>query len=271
MTLALASQPRPRHGKMRAENVTRGSHLHSRECKRVRGNEPKLSQMDSHFGSYSPKCLKSNFKGQHSLDWKVPYTIGKILRHRYLKWALMIHLSIYNTNYGKKKGWESKCQFDSWPLKVRNRLEIRDYKCHITYPWKVLEKGYNFSLNLTSIGGLHKKLWASKVARVSILGFFRHWTWKSLEKWHLGVAPMGNHTEYYKEEGGGFPKFGPWWVLWVHVCPWLTRAPKVLQLDTILLGFSLCKSRWIIDSLVICPNPHPIDITHLFYPRIATS
>jgi hypothetical protein len=25
----------------------------------------------------------------------------------------MIHLNIYNTSYGQKKGWESKCQFDS--------------------------------------------------------------------------------------------------------------------------------------------------------------
>jgi hypothetical protein len=26
------------------------------------------------------------------------------------------------------------------------------------------------------------------------------------------------------------PKFGLWWVLWVHVCLWLVYAPKVLQL-----------------------------------------
>jgi len=28
------------------------------------------------------------------------------------------------------------------------------------------------------------------------------------------------------------PKFGPWWVLWVHVCPWLICAPKMFQLRT---------------------------------------
>jgi hypothetical protein len=26
------------------------------------------------------------------------------------------------------------------------------------------------------------------------------------------------------------PKFGPWWVLWVHVCSWFVHAPKVFQL-----------------------------------------
>jgi hypothetical protein len=31
---------------------------------------------------------------------------------------------IHNTSYGQKKGRESKCQFDSQPLKVRNRFEL---------------------------------------------------------------------------------------------------------------------------------------------------
>jgi hypothetical protein len=40
---------------------------------------------------------------------------------------------------------------------------------HATYFWKTINKGYNFALNLTSIGGLNKKLWASKMAKVPIL------------------------------------------------------------------------------------------------------
>jgi hypothetical protein len=28
------------------------------------------------------------------------------------------------------------------------------------------------------------------------------------------------------------PKSGPWWILWVRICPWLVLAPKVLQLCT---------------------------------------
>jgi hypothetical protein len=31
-------------------------------------------------------------------------------------------------------------------------------------------------------------------------------SWKSQEKWHLDVAPMANHKEYYKGEDGGFPQ-----------------------------------------------------------------
>jgi hypothetical protein len=29
-------------------------------------------------------------------------------------------------------------------------------------------------------------------------------------KWCLDVAPVANDREYYKVEGGGFPKSGPW-------------------------------------------------------------
>jgi hypothetical protein len=39
------------------------------------------------------KYLKSNLRGQNSLDREVPYTIEKILRLRCLKWTYMTHLS----------------------------------------------------------------------------------------------------------------------------------------------------------------------------------
>jgi len=53
---------------------------------------------------------------------------------------------------------------------------------------------------------VHKKLWASKVEGVSILGILGLSTWESQEKCHLGVVPMVNLKEYYKGEGGGFPQ-----------------------------------------------------------------
>jgi hypothetical protein len=91
------------------------------------------------------------------LNLIVFYTIGNILKRRCLKWACMIHLSTYNTSYGRNKGQKSKCQLDSQPLKVKNRLDLGAYKgaCHISL--ETFDKGYNFALNLTLIGGLHKK------------------------------------------------------------------------------------------------------------------
>jgi len=43
---------------------------------------------------WTSKFLESNFKGQNSLDWRVPYIIGNLLEHRCLKWACTSHLSI---------------------------------------------------------------------------------------------------------------------------------------------------------------------------------
>ncbi len=60
-------------------------------------------------------------------------------------------------------------QIDSL-TKVENRLNFLMCWWHDTYCWKVLDKGYNFALDLTSIGNLHAKLWASKVTRDPILG-----------------------------------------------------------------------------------------------------
>jgi len=71
-----------------------------------------------------------------------------------------------------------------------------------------------------------------------------------------------------REKGSGSPKFGPWWILWVNVCPWLVRAPKVLQLCTNQLVVCLYMFIWNIDLLVIHPNPHPGTLTHPFHPQM---
>jgi hypothetical protein len=44
------------------------------------------------------------------------------------------------------------------------------FKWRATYFLKALDKGYNFSIDLISIRGLHTKLWTSKVIGVPILG-----------------------------------------------------------------------------------------------------
>ncbi len=78
--------------------------------------------------------------------------------------------------------------------------------CHI--PLESSQQGYNFALDLTSIEGLHTKLWASKVVGVLVLGILGiGLPLESPEtKWHLGAGPMAKHKVYYKGEGGGFPQ-----------------------------------------------------------------
>jgi hypothetical protein len=92
------------------------------------------------------------------MDWELLYTIGKLLELKGPKWVHMVHLDIWNTSYGQKKGRESNRQFDFRPLKVKNCPNFLTCRWRATYRWKALNEGYNFALNLISIQGLHAKL-----------------------------------------------------------------------------------------------------------------
>jgi len=152
------------------------------------------------------KFSKGDFTNQNSLDRDVPYIIGNLLELRCLKWAHMTHLDTLNTSYGQKKGWELNWQFDFQPLKVRNHPYFLLCRWHATYHWKALDEGYNFSFNFISIGGVKTKLWAPKVAGVSILGIPRLPLGSPRTKCHLNAGPVAIHKVYYKGEGGGFPQ-----------------------------------------------------------------
>jgi len=142
------------------------SHIHILGNETMWGIQPTHSQVDSHFGSWNPSVV-SNFQkviSRVKTHWIEDFLIP--LKSSCLKWAHMIHLSACNTSYGRKKGWESKCQFDFWPLKVGNCLTLGVCREFLTYRWKVLDKGYNFALDFTLIKGFHKELWASKMTGV---------------------------------------------------------------------------------------------------------
>jgi len=139
---------------------------------------------------WNPEFSKSDLKAQNSLNWKLLYTIGKPLRCRCLKCVYMIHLSTYDTNYGRKKSRKLKCQFNSQPLKVGNCLELHVSRGCATYFWKAFDEGCNFVLNFISIEGLYKKLWVSKVVGVLISGLL---IWESWKEWHLSATLVANH------------------------------------------------------------------------------
>jgi len=139
------------------------------------------------------------------MDWQDLYIIEKILKRKCLKWALMTHLDISNTSYGQKKGRESNWQFDSWPLKVRNRPNFLVWRWRVTYHSKGLNKGYNFSLNFILIKVLHTKLWGPKVAGVPTLGNFKTPIWESRDKRAIWMWASWRGTKYtIRGEGGGF-------------------------------------------------------------------
>jgi len=79
---------------------------------------PKSGTLES---SGTPKNSELNCRGQKTSHWGVIYINEKVLKCTCQKWPRMSHLDICSPSYGQKKGRESNWQFDSRPLKVRNR------------------------------------------------------------------------------------------------------------------------------------------------------
>ncbi len=164
---------------------------------------PKSGNLES---SKTPENSKLKLKGQNTSHWGVIGVIGKVLKCICLNWSRIGHLDICSPSYGQKKGQESNCQFDSRPLKVGNRpLPDVWWQC-ATWRWNALEESYNFGLNLVPIQTQGKKLWMPKVPGVQT-GTISGLHLGSLgKKSHSNVAPVRSCREYYKGEGGGFPR-----------------------------------------------------------------
>jgi len=84
----------------------------------VKPNTPKVGDLES---SETLKCLEFDNKAQNTSHWGVLGVIAKVLKRNYRKWLCIGHLDICSPSYGQKKGRESNWQFDSRPLKVKNR------------------------------------------------------------------------------------------------------------------------------------------------------
>ncbi len=173
---------------------------------------PKSGKLES---TETPKNLELEFKGQSTSYWGVLYITGKVLKCRCLKWPHMGHLVISSPSYGQKKGRESNWQFDSRPLKVRNRpLPDVDGRI-VTWRWKALDEGYNFGLNLVPIRVWGEELWASKVPGLQPETILRLLLGSPGKKCHSDVASAKSCREYYMGEGDGFPRI---WAMVSLVC-----------------------------------------------------
>jgi hypothetical protein len=132
---------------------------------------------------------ESNFRGQNSLDWGVPYIIGKLLELKCSKWACMTHLDIWNTNYGQKKGQESNWEFDSWPLKVGNRPDFLACTCHISLESsrQGLQRFFRPHINRRCV----KKVMGPQSHKSPKFGDFRTPIWESRDKMKFGCGLHG--------------------------------------------------------------------------------
>jgi hypothetical protein len=129
----------------------------------VWGWSPTLGKSEDLESSRTPECSELDSKAQNTSHWGVLGVIEKFLKRRYRKWPRIDHLDICSPSYGQKKGRESNCQFDTRPLKVKNR-PLPDLRIESAIRrWKDLDEEYKFCSDLVAIGLWNRELWAPKV------------------------------------------------------------------------------------------------------------
>ncbi len=134
------------------------------------------------------------------------------------------------TSYGQKKGWESNCQFDSWKLKVNNRFDFFAFRWRAMYYWKALDKGYNFAWPHLNWRFTHKVMGCESRESFNFGNFGTPIRVPRQNDIWVLVLCLG--TKNIRRKVVASPKSGSSWILWICVCLWFVRAPKMLQLCT---------------------------------------
>jgi hypothetical protein len=129
---------------------------------------------------------------------------------------------------------------------------------------ETLDEGYNFASDFIAIGGLHKKLCAFKIVRVSADGISGLPLGSPGTKNHLDVAFVERCKVYYKGEGGGFPQVRAVVSLVCMCCSWLVLAPKVFQLCTNHLVWVVCRPVWVSEACQLFLVPSRSSNTPLY-------
>jgi hypothetical protein len=132
----------------------------------VWGWSPTLGKVGGWESSETPECSELDNKGQNTLHWGFLGVIGNFFKRKYRKWPRIGNSDICSSSYGQKKGQESNWQFDSRPLKVRNRPLPNVRFERATWRWKDLDEGYNFGLDLVAIQLYSREFWRFKVPGV---------------------------------------------------------------------------------------------------------
>jgi hypothetical protein len=93
---------------------------------------------------WDSRMFRARHQGPKHLALGCSCVIGKVLKRRYRKCPRIGNSDICSSSYGQKKGRKSNWQFDSRPLKVRNR-PIPDVRFEsATWRWKDFDEGYDF-------------------------------------------------------------------------------------------------------------------------------
>jgi hypothetical protein len=168
---------------------------------------------------------------QNTSHWGVLYIVGKFLKCTCPKWSRMSHLDICSMSYGRKKGRESNWQFDSRPLKVRNRPDPGVCRWSVIHIGKFSRRATTL-LQTSSQSKVGTRSYECPKSRESKPGQFQDSTlgvprksaiWMQVRRWDAENTIWGKVV--------ASPKFRPWWVKWVQGYLWLVLTPRVFQMS----------------------------------------
>jgi hypothetical protein len=155
-----------------------------------------------------------------------------------------------------------------WLSSTKSRESTRFPHVQVTYYWKALNEGYNFALNLITIGSLHAKLCAPKVTGVLVARISKFPLGSPRTKNPFKCGPLWRGVKYYKREGGGFPQVRVVVSPVSLSCPWFILAPKVLQPCTKHLVLVLCRFMWVIEACQFFLVPSQNSSTPLYPSKV---
>jgi hypothetical protein len=165
----------------------------AKECEGMNRHTPKWSPILGVEVLMDFQIFKKN------LQRSKPIRLKNYLYHQKVIEMWMSKMGLHNSfGYMKHKLWLKersgiKLTIDSQTLKVKNRPNFLAWRWRAKYYWKDLDKGYNFALDLTSIRGLHTKLWVPKVARIRAVGIPGFSLGSPRTKCHLDVGLVERH------------------------------------------------------------------------------
>jgi hypothetical protein len=129
---------------------------------------------------------ESNCKGQNTLNWRVLYIIGKLLKWRCVKWVHMTHLDICNTSYGKKKGRGSKLAIWLSNTKSQESTRLPCVQVACNMPLESSQRELQLCFRPHPDWNSEHEVIASQSCKSSNLGNFETPFWESRDKKPFG-------------------------------------------------------------------------------------
>ncbi len=167
-------------------------------------------ELESRSPKWTSKFSKCDCGGQNPSPRKVLYIIGKLLKLRCLKWVRIIHLDIWNTSYGQKKGQESNWQFDSSLIpatKSRESTRFPLVQATCDKPLESCQRRLQLCFKPHRNRRFEQEVVCPQNRGSLVPGQKTIWMW-----------PMWRGAKYtIRGKVVASPKFGLWCVLWVRI------------------------------------------------------